>query len=405
MNSRRFPFVVFTFFCIQLTPQTRCFASDSTETTPDALKFKYEVQRVEIEKSLIELKKLYLSQLDKLLTSMQSAGELDKAIAVKAEQAILAGTIPKSKPSDFESLKRLRRIYNKEKAKRSLEIQQKLIPLLTSYEQILNSSKVSLTKKGRLPEAKEVASRQDVVTAEIAALKLSIEKLKSGSTEPETGQVKLPASVLKGLLLHYDFDKEPQGGIIQDAGPNARQAKVEGATWTASGKNGSCFTFDGQKARLQIIQALPDMKDMTVAAWIRYRAPNGHQGMVFCDYDGKNGNDVMFGLTDRSTVYLRADKGKGRNLRDSIELRNELTENWHHLLWTLSPSRSTVYINGERVGSVTNAGSNIGFHNAYIGYGNDEKSWTAFNGDIDDFMIWERDLSASEVRVLYLSTQ
>ena len=113
----------------------------------------------------------------------------------------------------------------------------------------------------------------------------------------------------------------------------------------------------------------------------------------------------MFGLVGGETVFVRADKGKGYNLFDSIALEENVVGQWHHLVWTLDSSRSNIYLNGRRAGSVPKKGSNNGYHNGFIGFGNNGKGWVHFEGVIDELAIWSTDLSASDIERLYQATR
>ena len=79
--------------------------------TLSSLKLEFDVKRAELRKPVEELQAKYEDQLNQLLEKVTSAGELEKALAVKAE--IEGYKDGKSKPAadGFPELKRLQGIY------------------------------------------------------------------------------------------------------------------------------------------------------------------------------------------------------------------------------------------------------------------------------------------------------
>ena len=71
------------------------------------------------------------------------------------------------------------------------------------------------------------------------------------------------------------------------------------------------------------------------------------------------------------------------------------------LTWAMSPNKSHIFIEGKLVVTVDAAGSNIGNHGGRIGADAHFPASYVFHGLIDDVRIYNRTLTAEEVKALY----
>ncbi len=85
-------------------------------------------------------------------------------------------------------------------------------------------------------------------------------------------------SLLKGLVLHFTFDKAETDGKVTDASEKQNDGKASGVKWTANGKKGGAYEFkaDGdqikvRKQRIAESQAnYPGRLDQNFAIKTRY---------------------------------------------------------------------------------------------------------------------------------------
>ncbi len=376
-----------------------------TEVPLEELRTNYKTERAAISRPLEVLQGQYYKQLTKLRDEKQAAGDLEKVVAINAEIRILAGKVPEHNAPDFDALAKVRAIYQEANRQRKIEVKGKLIPFLQSYSKLLESHKIALTKASKIEEATSVNEEMKILAIESGQLKKSVAQLRSGTELDSSKVIELPAELQKSLAFYYQFDTEPKDSLVTSSTREEFNSLLEGAVWTDQGKHGGAIRFDGDEDRIRLGKALPDSDELTVSAWVYYSAPIESNGAIFSDFDGKSGNDLMFGLIGGKKVFVRADKIKGNKLNDVIEIDKSIGGEWHHLVWTMGSSRSTVYIDGKRSGSVSESGSNNGSHNGYIGYGNDGKGWVNFQGVLDEVAVWTTDLSASDVERLYLLTK
>ncbi|MCB1237549.1 MAG: hypothetical protein KDM91_20965, partial [Verrucomicrobiae bacterium] len=348
---------------------------DEKPVTLNSLRFAFDVRRAELMQPLKELDAFYRQQLEKLREEVQRAAQLENVIAVDAELAVLQGRVPEAAGEPFAKLDQLRSIYQREKTERFRKSQQALLALIGQEKARLEALRTELTKKGEIDEAIKARDELKKLTDLETQTTETIEALKNGGDLSSPA----PGSLAGGLLVHFDFDRRPRNGLVEGASGTSFKAATsaeDGPAWTGKGHLGGAFAFDGVDDRLELTEVLPDMERMTVAAWIFYESPAPGHGLVFSDFDGKNGNDLMFGLAGKSEVFIRADKTPGHSLKDRISVSADFSGKWHHLAWVLEPRRSIVYVDGEHAGDTAKPGSNIGSHRAFIGFGSDSTDWT-----------------------------
>ena len=124
----------------------------------EVLKTKFQVAHeklaAEAKAAVAEFDRRYLAQLEKVKGAAERAGNLEEALAAKAEMETFRTRPPASKDaSPFREIARLQAIYDKEKRKLDDGWEAKLKPLLNIYRKQLKDLTVKLTKAGDLDGA------------------------------------------------------------------------------------------------------------------------------------------------------------------------------------------------------------------------------------------------------------
>jgi hypothetical protein len=201
---------------------------------------------------------------------------------------------------------------------------------------------------------------------------------------------------------------EGSGSTAYDETCNNNDGTVHGATWTSSGKYGSCLDFDGSSDYVQV----PDDKslepqELTVDCWVKgatqgsYRyiiakGANACSSASYAFYTGSSGG-LYFYVTTAGGWTLSPDGGS--SLWDDC---------WHHIAGTYDGSYIRLYVDGSEVGSGTVKTGNIRYNmptndelfiGAYRGTCN-----FYFNGLIDEVNIWPCAMSASQIQTIYGET-
>jgi len=238
-------------------------------------------------------------------------------------------------------------------------------------------------------------------------LKLLVLKLKQ-SMAARPGR---PALGLKGLILHYSFDRD-EDGKVTDASPKKRHAKAVNLGWTAQGKVGGSAVFNGKTSYVDIgaDHDLPQRDNYTISVWflndgkgdrgrgygqkifdktimyhdfyLRLHRDNGQ--LAFHTVEGSRGALSSGGLAD----------GKKRDFRDG---------KWHHCAIIKKGANGRMYVDGKLVCQgdglkkvKTTGPFLLGYSKSPDHY--QRKYWS---GMIDEFTVFDRPLAEEEVIVLW----
>ncbi|UCE98880.1 MAG: LamG domain-containing protein [Planctomycetota bacterium] len=228
-----------------------------------------------------------------------------------------------------------------------------------------------------------------------------------------------------GLVAHWKFD-EGSGTIAYDSAGSNDGTLVNGPMWT-TGKIDGALSFDGTNDYI-IVGDPPDESldfetgNFSISLWFKTTDSAGE----LVDKSGGGGGrsigySLFIGAVEVGAGEDRADPGAlclrirdGFNL-DMIETTNTYDDGtWHHLVAIRAGSGSAnldIYVDGENVPTTSRfdqgAGDISNHYNLSIGAkfdAGDSNRWEDFlDGIIDDVRIYNRALSAGEVRELYLS--
>lgn len=219
-----------------------------------------------------------------------------------------------------------------------------------------------------------------------------------------------------GLSAYYPLD-ENSGTATYDASANASSGTLEnGAAWYGSGQIGSAVDMNATgDVHIPYSSALPSGQGLTVEAWMRMSAATGQSALVTqWDYSGGVNHGGVWALQktpsgDGMRFFLANGSGDaGSNYVDTSS--GILTANtWYHVVATYdgtqaAGSRIKIYVNGisqpltvnGAIAASLNAGNTP---DLYIGdfHGLSRQ----FNGAIDQVKIFNRALSADEVKAEY----
>ncbi|MBT4165650.1 LamG domain-containing protein, partial [archaeon] len=188
-------------------------------------------------------------------------------------------------------------------------------------------------------------------------------------------------------------------GLVDYKGVN--NGSVEGgAVQVDGGKFGKGFEFDGDGDYV-----LVDTDDwsgsFTVGGWVKSDETSPDQYTSWFSSLNSDINDDSF--------QLGVDSGTPRNYRfhggtsDLLVTFGEVDINWHYLVVSFNGSTIMTYYDG----SFSNSGEWVGLGNFsdYVMGRNRKSAFEYFNGSLDELMIYNRSLSASEIMSLYNATR
>jgi len=166
----------------------------------------------------------------------------------------------------------------------------------------------------------------------------------------------------------------------------------------ATGISSGAMRFDGAGDKIEISGAKDILEDTTasgmytVSAWINPNSITGSHPIV-----AARRNDNFF--------FAQVDDGLKLMFNDEYIYESGVfeTNNWYHVVGTEVQDganfNATLYINGKFIGSDSLTRTGIGNVNLWIGY--EDRFGETFNGTIDEVLIYDKALTASEVQELY----
>ncbi len=214
------------------------------------------------------------------------------------------------------------------------------------------------------------------------------------------------------LVLNFPFDGMV-GGLINDQSGYENYGAVVGDLQLVDADGYSAMAFNGTAEAPAYVDAGMDASlndivgDVTIAAWVKMN--EGNDG-AYMGIGGKLKTDGYqgFALVRHSSGVFRlwADNGLGDigGHDASSDVNEPYTDTeWHHLVGVVDANTSTLYVDGiEQAKQGTDIALMSSGQYAYVGkqYSSDtvHRYW---NGLVDDFRIYNRTLTDSEIQRLY----
>jgi hypothetical protein len=200
-----------------------------------------------------------------------------------------------------------------------------------------------------------------------------------------------------GPMVWYKFD-----GNANDSSGNGKNATLNGSPAYVTGKSGNAINLSGSSQYVSMPGGIiSGLNNFTIATWVKITTLSTWSRI----FDFGTGTTVNMFLTPQSGNGVRfaittGGSGNEQRINGSSALA---TGTWVHVAVTLSGNTGTLYVNGAAAGTNTNMTlrpSSLGTTgNNYIG--RSQYSDPYLNGQIDNFRIYNRALSAAEISNLY----
>lgn len=199
-------------------------------------------------------------------------------------------------------------------------------------------------------------------------------------------------------------------GDLADHSGNGNQATLEGTggvpTWVNSGKWGGAYSFDSytyNHIRTPENRFPDGNEERTISVWVNpdLAKASGH-GTIFLY--GRGGNKYMLLYTNIYTTNLHLQVNLTGDTVDDYDLSTTLNQNtWNHVVITYKNRSIKTYLNGTIYSTVTSTNdlNTVLDGTMYIAY---DGGGNYFGGKLDDFQIYNRELTPAEVASLYSGT-
>jgi len=212
----------------------------------------------------------------------------------------------------------------------------------------------------------------------------------------------LENEIRAGLVGHWGFDEATTTTAYDSSGNANNGTLTNGPTRTASSgcKISQCLSFDGvdDYVRVSAATSLNTTSKITILAWIK---PQGSSGQPIVEYN----NGLTYGVhfwqwNSFDQLYVNLIDTAGGNHTLTSPAGQFTAGNWYFVGVTYDGNYARLYVNGNEVASASLGSFTL--QTTYdLAIGKRLSSTNIFNGLIDDVRIYNRALSADEVRQIY----
>jgi hypothetical protein len=214
-----------------------------------------------------------------------------------------------------------------------------------------------------------------------------------------------------GLVLYLPFDKPDDHGAIHDASGAGNDGLVSGARWVSNGKFGGAYQFCITNLTDRILISNSDLlnpDNITVTAWINTADKDGLWNRIV---DKDLGHGYCLSLGGDYDNKLSRGKIEVESSVGNMESGPAMVDGqWHHVAVTYDGKTICCYVDGVgkpqkagHPGPLKKNGWDLCIGNSVVDYGTGE--FIAFDGLIDEVRIYNRALSAAEIKALTTATQ
>ena len=214
-----------------------------------------------------------------------------------------------------------------------------------------------------------------------------------------------------GLVLYLPFDQPDTDGVVHDASGAGNDGRVYGATWVADGKFGGAYHFSITNLNDRIVIPNSDLLNpdyLTISAWIKTADTDGFWNRIVDKHC-----DQGYCLDLGGDYYGKAARGKLNFESPGAGLISDRTladNRWHQVAVTFDGKVVSLYIDGagksrtlKNPRTLAKTEWDLCIGNTVIDYATGD--FLAYDGLIDEVRIYNRALSAEEIKALAGATK
>ena len=196
-----------------------------------------------------------------------------------------------------------------------------------------------------------------------------------------------------GLIARYAFDSTANASVGTANGTTA------GAVSYVAGKYGQALSFNGTDAYVTLPYGVSSSPEITYATWVYWNGGTNLFWQRIFDFGNGTGDNIF--LTPRSggTNALRFSISIG-GVSQIVETTQLPIGSWVHVAVTLGAGSARLYVNGGFAATAAVTFKPTDLEPAVNFLGKSQFPDPLFNGRLDEFMIFNRALTAAEVAAL-----
>ena len=187
------------------------------------------------------------------------------------------------------------------------------------------------------------------------------------------------------------FFDEGGGKKAKDSSGNGNEGEIVGAKWI-EGKFEKALSFDGSDDYVDVMHSA-SLEPVSVSgqAWVKLKS-DGTRHIIFAKWTG-----YTLEVSTAGNPYFQIRNAQGQ--LGSTSPNPILWGNWHHLAGTFNDKDKniTIYVDGEAE-RTTKLASSINYNQSILRISNTIYAGGAVNGLIDEVAIFNRALTADEVK-------
>ena len=224
--------------------------------------------------------------------------------------------------------------------------------------------------------------------------------------KPPLGTLPIIGHPLAQGLVGCWLMNEGGGNMIYDLSGNGNDGTLKGNTHWVPGKYGSCLDFpgDGDYVNVPKDTTLDIDTVFTISFWVFFDGANGCY--ILNNYQDGSGRSILIHSdTDGSDQSIEVHIDDGSDVTGGQAVDGVSRNEWHHIVVTRNRGVEDCksYLDGVATTTFTDntAGTVVSDLDWTFGAQSSATSKQELNGKIDNVMIFDRALSASEIQQLY----
>jgi len=197
------------------------------------------------------------------------------------------------------------------------------------------------------------------------------------------------ATGINDLVAHLQFD-----GNTADSTMNLNHGATYGGISFIDGKVAKAMTLNGTDAFVQLPSNVANHQNITIATWVYWNGST--TGQRIFDF-GNSQTEYMY-LSPKVTLGGLHFALKNNGAEQSLNAPALPVGKWSHVAVTVGPSGAGMYVNGLLVATSNAITISPRDFKPVLNYiGRSQFTYPLFNGSIDDFRIYNYELTASQI--------